>query len=64
MATDPTGWRIGSHIRLPTPIGRTHHVTIPNQRPLKTDTLPGGGLKLVATHQKLTVWELLAKLDL
>ena len=32
----------GSHIRLSTTIGGTHHVTVPNQRPLKTGTLLGG----------------------
>ncbi len=54
----------GSHIRLTTTMGGTHHVTVPNQRPLKTGTLLGGVLKPVATHHKLTVEELLAKLDL
>jgi len=54
----------GSHIRLTTPMGGTHHVTVPNQRPLKTGTLLGGVLKPVATHHKLTVEELLAKLEL
>jgi predicted RNA binding protein YcfA (HicA-like mRNA interferase family) len=54
----------GSHIRLTTTLGGTHHVTIPNHRPLKTGTLLGGVLKPVATHHKLTVEELLAKLEL
>ena len=54
----------GSHIRLTTTIGGTHHVTVPNQRPLKTGTLLGGVLKPVAAHHKLTVEELLAKLEL
>ena len=54
----------GSHIRLSTTIGGTHHVTVPNQRPLKTGTLLGGVLKPVAAHHKLTVEELLAKLEL
>ena len=31
---------------------------------MKTDTLLDGVLKPVAAHQKLTVWELLAMLDL
>ena len=53
-----------SHIRLTTTMGGTHHVTVPNQRPLKTGTLLGGVLKPVTTHHKLTVEELLAKLDL
>jgi predicted RNA binding protein YcfA (HicA-like mRNA interferase family) len=54
----------GSHIRLTTTMDGTHHVTVPNQRPLKTGTLLGGVLKPVATHHKLTVEELLAKLEL
>ncbi len=54
----------GSHIRLTTTMGGTHHVTVPNQRPLKTGTLLGGILKPVAAHHKLTLEELLTKLDL
>ncbi len=54
----------GSHIRLTTTMGGTHHVTVPNLRPLKTSTLLGGVLKPVANHHKLTVEELHAKLDL
>ena len=54
----------GSHIRLTTTLDGTHHVTIPNHRPLKTGTLLGGILKPVAAHHKLTVEELLAKLEL
>ncbi len=54
----------GSHIRLTTTVGGTHHVTVPNHRPLKTGTLLGGVLKPVAAHHKLTVEELLAQLDL
>ncbi len=54
----------GSHIRLTTTLDGTHHVTIPNHRPLKTGTLLGGVLKPVAAHYKLTVDELLAKLEL
>ena len=54
----------GSHIRLTSTLGGTHHVTIPNHRPLKTGTLLGGVLKPVAAHHKLTVEELLAKLEL
>lgn len=54
----------GSHIRLTTTVGGTHHLTIPNHRPLKTGTLLGGVLKPVAAHHKLTVEALLAKLDL
>lgn len=54
----------GSHIRLTTTLGGTHHVTVPNHRPLKTGTLLGGVLKPVAAHHQLTVEELLAKLEL
>jgi predicted RNA binding protein YcfA (HicA-like mRNA interferase family) len=54
----------GSHIRLTTTLGGTHHVTVPNHRPLKTGTLLGGLLKPVAAHHKLTIEELLAKLEL
>ncbi len=54
----------GSHIRLTTTVGGTHHVTVPNHRPLKTGTLLGGVLKPIAAHHKLTVEELLGKLDL
>lgn len=38
----------------------THHVTVPNHRPLKTGTLLGGILKPVAAHHKITVEDLLA----
>ena len=54
----------GSHIRMTTTLDGTHHVTIPNHRPLKTGTLLGGVLKPVAAHHKLTIEELLAKLEL
>jgi predicted RNA binding protein YcfA (HicA-like mRNA interferase family) len=54
----------GSHIQLTTMLGGTHHLTIPNHRPLKTGTLLDGVLKPVAAHHKLTVDELLAKLEL
>lgn len=54
----------GSHIRLSTSVNGTHHVTVPNHRPLKTGTLLGGVLKPVAAHHKLTVEELIEKLGL
>ena len=38
--------------------------TIPNHRPRNTGTLLGGVLKPVAAHHKLTVEELLAKMEL
>jgi predicted RNA binding protein YcfA (HicA-like mRNA interferase family) len=54
----------GSHIRLTTMVNGTHHVTVPNHRPLKTGTLLGGVLKPVAAHHDLTVEGLLDKLGL
>ena len=52
----------GSHIRLTTTLGGTHHVTVPNHQPLKAGTLLGGVLKPVAAHHNLTVEVLLGKL--
>ena len=54
----------GSHVRLTTTVNGTHHVTVPDHRPLKTGTLLGGVLKPVATHHNLTVEELLERLKL
>ena len=54
----------GLRIRLSAAVGGAHHVIVPNHRPLKTSTLLGGVLKPVAAHHKLTVEELLARLDL
>ena len=54
----------GSHLRLTTKVNGTHHVTVPAHRELKIGTLSGGVLKPVAAHHKLTVEELLKKLDL
>jgi len=54
----------GSHIRLTTSVKGTHHVTVPNHRPMKTGTLMGGVLKPVAAHHGITVEELLDKLNL
>ena len=54
----------GSHIRLTTQIKGTHHVTVPNHKPLKTGTLVGGVLKPVAAHHKLSVEELVRLLGL
>lgn len=56
--------REGSHIRLTTQVNGTHHVTVPNHKPLKVGTLLGGLLKPVAAHHRLTVEELLTKLGL
>ena len=54
----------GSHIRLTTSINGTHHVTVPNHRPMKTGTLMGGVLKPVAAHHGITVEDLIDKLSL
>lgn len=53
----------GSHIRLTTIVNGTHHVSVPNHRPLKTGTLLGGVLKPVAAHHGLTVEQLLENWD-
>jgi hypothetical protein len=39
-------------------------VTVPAHRPIKTGTLVGGILKPVAMHHKMTIEELVKKLDL
>ena len=54
----------GPHLRLTTTQGGTHHVTVPNHSPLKVGTLLNGVLKPVAAHHRLTVEELLARLEL
>ena len=54
----------GSHIRLTTELNGTHHITVPNHKPLKVGTLLGGVLKPVAAHHGMTVEALLAKLAL
>jgi predicted RNA binding protein YcfA (HicA-like mRNA interferase family) len=54
----------GSHIRLTTQVNGTHHVTVPNHRPIKVGTLLNGVLKPVAMHHRLTVEELLRQLGL
>lgn len=53
----------GSHLRYTSQLGGTHHITIPDHRPVKTGTLHGI-LKDVAAHHRLTVEELLRQLDL
>lgn len=54
----------GSHIRLSTELNGVHYLTVPNHKPLKIGTLVGGVLKPVAAHHKMSVDELLRKLDL
>jgi predicted RNA binding protein YcfA (HicA-like mRNA interferase family) len=53
----------GSHIRLTTQENGEHHVTVPNHAPIRVGTF-SHILKDVAIHHKLTVDELLKKLDL
>lgn len=51
----------GSHIRLTTARKGTHHITIPDHRPIKVGTL-AGILGDVAQHHHMTREELLALL--
>jgi predicted RNA binding protein YcfA (HicA-like mRNA interferase family) len=51
----------GSHIRLTTGQKGTHHVTIPDHRPIKVGTL-SGILGDIAAHHQMTREELLALL--
>ena len=54
----------GSHMRLTTEINGQHHVTIPAHKALKIGTLLNGVLKPVASHHRLSMNQLLEKLDL
>ena len=51
----------GSHIRLTTSKNGTHHITIPDHRPIKVGTL-AGILGDIAAHHQMTREELLALL--
>jgi predicted RNA binding protein YcfA (HicA-like mRNA interferase family) len=53
----------GSHIRVTTQLDGKFHVTVPNHQSLRVGTFKSI-LKLVAIHHRLTVEELLEKLDL
>jgi len=53
----------GSHIRMTTQLNGQHHVTIPNHRSLRVGTL-NALLKMIAVHHKISVEELVTKLDL
>jgi len=53
----------GSHIRVTTQLNGEDHVTVPNHASLRLGTFRSI-LKLVAAHHRLTVEELLEKLDL
>ena len=51
----------GSHIRLTTSLNGTHHITIPDHRPIKVGTL-SGILADIAMHHQVSREELLALL--
>ena len=53
----------GSHIRITTALDGEHHEAIPSHSPIKTGTL-AGILKGIAAHPRLTVEELLTRIDL
>lgn len=53
----------GSHIRVTTERDGEYHLTIPNHAPLRIGTL-SSILKLVAAHHRISIDELLGKLDL
>ena len=53
----------GSHIRITTQQDGEHHEVVPDHNPLKTGTL-ASVLKSVATHHRLTLDELLDRLQL
>ena len=57
LGYEPTR-QVGSHIRLTTTENGTHHITIPEHKPLKIGTL-SSILKDVAEHFKMTRDELL-----
>jgi predicted RNA binding protein YcfA (HicA-like mRNA interferase family) len=53
----------GSHIRVTTQLDGQNHETVPNHNPIKPGLLHSV-LKRIAEHHKLTMEQLLAKLDL
>jgi predicted RNA binding protein YcfA (HicA-like mRNA interferase family) len=53
----------GSHIRLTTHLNGEHHEVVPNHFPVAVGTLRTI-LKSIAAHHKLTVEDLIEKLDL
>lgn len=53
----------GSHARITTQVGGTHHEVIPFHHPIRVKTL-SSILKSVARHHGMTVDELVARLDL
>jgi predicted RNA binding protein YcfA (HicA-like mRNA interferase family) len=53
----------GSHVRMTTQLDGEHHEVVPNHNPIKVGTL-SSILKSVAAHHKLSVEDLLGRLDL
>ena len=53
----------GSHMRVTTQQGGEHHEVIPDHNPIKVGTL-SSILKSIAAHHKITIEELVKKLDL
>jgi predicted RNA binding protein YcfA (HicA-like mRNA interferase family) len=53
----------GSHLRVTTPAGGEHHEVIPNHSPIKIGTLKSI-LRNVSAHHRMTVREVLERLDL
>jgi len=53
----------GSHIRLTSQRNGTHHLTVPDHKPIKLGTL-AAILRAVAAHHGLTTDELLRRLEL
>jgi len=53
----------GSHIRVATTLNGVHREVIPDHKPIKPGTL-SSILKSIAAHHKLTLEELVEKLDL
>ena len=53
----------GSHIRLTTQLDGEFHVTVPNHPSIRVGTFKSI-LKLVAVHHRVTLAELMEKLDL
>jgi predicted RNA binding protein YcfA (HicA-like mRNA interferase family) len=53
----------GSYIRITTMLDGEHHEAVPAHSPIKTGTL-AGILKGIAAHHRLSVAELLTRIDL
>ncbi len=53
----------GSHIRITTMLNGEHHEAVPAHSPIKTGTL-AGILKSIAEHHRLTIAELLARIEI